>query len=131
MRIRPARAASCTTPLRAASPTADPRRIRRPLLLALALCALAAAPATASADPPAASLTVVPDGNGTVTVAPAPGGPAACVGTPDKLVPCAYGVAAGETVTLLCSSACTDPARCHRTLLASLVTAAATRAGRA
>src|SRR6185436_10951728 len=24
---------------------------------------------------------------------------------------------AGETITLLCSSACTDPARCHRTLL--------------
>ena len=34
----------------------------------------------------------------------------------------------GATVTLLCSSACTDPARCHRTLLASLITAAATRA---
>jgi uncharacterized protein YeaO (DUF488 family) len=30
-------------------------------------------------------------------------------------------VAAGETVTLLCSSACVDPARCHRTLLARLV----------
>lgn len=28
---------------------------------------------------------------------------------------------AGETVTLLCSSACTDPARCHRTLLAKLI----------
>ena len=26
-------------------------------------------------------------------------------------------VAAGETLTLLCSSACTDPSRCHRTLL--------------
>jgi len=37
-------------------------------------------------------------------------------------------VAGGETVTLLCSSACTDPARCHRTLLANLVTAAAARA---
>jgi uncharacterized protein YeaO (DUF488 family) len=32
-------------------------------------------------------------------------------------------VAAGETVTLLCSSACTDPARCHRTLLAGLIEA--------
>jgi uncharacterized protein YeaO (DUF488 family) len=32
-------------------------------------------------------------------------------------------VAAGDTVTLLCSSACTDPACCHRTLLARLVTA--------
>lgn len=30
-------------------------------------------------------------------------------------------VANGETVTLLCSSACTDPDRCHRTLLARLV----------
>jgi hypothetical protein len=29
--------------------------------------------------------------------------------------------AAGETITLLCSSACDDPARCHRTLLARLV----------
>jgi uncharacterized protein YeaO (DUF488 family) len=36
-------------------------------------------------------------------------------------------VAAGDTVTLLCSSACTDPARCHRTLLSRLVTAAAAR----
>jgi uncharacterized protein YeaO (DUF488 family) len=27
----------------------------------------------------------------------------------------------GETVTLLCSSACTDEARCHRTLLAELL----------
>jgi uncharacterized protein YeaO (DUF488 family) len=27
----------------------------------------------------------------------------------------------GETLTLLCSSACTDAARCHRTLLASLI----------
>jgi uncharacterized protein YeaO (DUF488 family) len=32
-------------------------------------------------------------------------------------------VQAGETITLLCSSACTDPARCHRTLLADLVQA--------
>jgi uncharacterized protein YeaO (DUF488 family) len=30
-------------------------------------------------------------------------------------------VSAGETITLLCSSACVDPARCHRTLLAGLV----------
>lgn len=34
-------------------------------------------------------------------------------------------VAAGETVTLLCSSACLDPARCHRTLLAPLLSRAA------
>jgi uncharacterized protein YeaO (DUF488 family) len=27
----------------------------------------------------------------------------------------------GETITLLCSSACTDPAHCHRTLLAKLI----------
>jgi uncharacterized protein YeaO (DUF488 family) len=31
--------------------------------------------------------------------------------------------AAGETITLLCSSACTDPAHCHRTLLARLISA--------
>ena len=30
-------------------------------------------------------------------------------------------VAAGQTVTLLCSSACVDPERCHRTLLARLI----------
>jgi uncharacterized protein YeaO (DUF488 family) len=30
-------------------------------------------------------------------------------------------VKAGETITLLCSSACTDPAHCHRTLLARLI----------
>jgi uncharacterized protein YeaO (DUF488 family) len=29
---------------------------------------------------------------------------------------------AGERLTLLCSSACTDPARCHRTVLARLLT---------
>lgn len=29
--------------------------------------------------------------------------------------------AGGETITLLCSAACTDPARCHRTLLAGLI----------
>jgi uncharacterized protein YeaO (DUF488 family) len=28
----------------------------------------------------------------------------------------------GETITLLCSSHCTDPTRCHRTLLADLLT---------
>jgi uncharacterized protein YeaO (DUF488 family) len=30
-------------------------------------------------------------------------------------------VGRGEGLTLLCSSACVDPARCHRTLLASLI----------
>ena len=29
----------------------------------------------------------------------------------------------GETLTFLCSSACTDPARCHRTILKGLVEA--------
>jgi uncharacterized protein YeaO (DUF488 family) len=38
--------------------------------------------------------------------------------------------AAGETLTLLCSSACDDPARCHRALLAALVERAAARAAR-
>ncbi len=33
----------------------------------------------------------------------------------------------GETLTLLCSSACTDPARCHRTLLAEMILREATR----
>jgi uncharacterized protein YeaO (DUF488 family) len=33
------------------------------------------------------------------------------------IVALAERVAAGETITLLCSSACTDPAHCHRTLL--------------
>jgi uncharacterized protein YeaO (DUF488 family) len=37
-------------------------------------------------------------------------------------------VAAGETITLLCSSVCVDPARCHRTLLAGLVEHAVDRA---
>ena len=30
-------------------------------------------------------------------------------------------VAAGETITLLCSSACTDEPRCHRSLLRALI----------
>ncbi len=33
--------------------------------------------------------------------------------------------AAGETITLLCSSACVDPAKCHRTLLRRLIEAEA------
>jgi uncharacterized protein YeaO (DUF488 family) len=33
-------------------------------------------------------------------------------------------VAGGETITLLCSSACADPEQCHRTLLKGLVAAA-------
>ncbi len=35
--------------------------------------------------------------------------------------------ATGETITLLCSSACHDPERCHRTLLARLVEGAPAR----
>lgn len=31
-------------------------------------------------------------------------------------------LATGETLTLLCSAACIDPTRCHRTLLADLLT---------
>jgi uncharacterized protein YeaO (DUF488 family) len=30
-------------------------------------------------------------------------------------------VAAGETITLLCSAACTDETRCHRSVLAALI----------
>jgi uncharacterized protein YeaO (DUF488 family) len=36
-------------------------------------------------------------------------------------------VRAGERITLLCSSACVDPSRCHRTLLATLISRAARR----
>lgn len=36
-------------------------------------------------------------------------------------------VARGEAISLLCSSACTDEARCHRALLRKLVEAAASR----
>lgn len=32
-------------------------------------------------------------------------------------------IAGGERVTLLCSSACTDEARCHRTILRELLLA--------
>jgi uncharacterized protein YeaO (DUF488 family) len=38
-------------------------------------------------------------------------------------------VAAGETITLLCSSACTDERRCHRTILRDLIAAALTAPG--
>lgn len=33
----------------------------------------------------------------------------------------------GETITLLCSSACVDPAQCHRTILAELIHAQSRR----
>jgi uncharacterized protein YeaO (DUF488 family) len=39
--------------------------------------------------------------------------------------------ASGETITLLCSSACRDPARCHRTLLAELISSQGTTTGAA
>ena len=39
----------------------------------------------------------------------------------DRLDELARRLAAGETLTLLCSSACLDPAHCHRTLLAGLI----------
>jgi uncharacterized protein YeaO (DUF488 family) len=39
----------------------------------------------------------------------------------ERIAQLARRVAAGETITLLCSSACTDPQRCHRTLLARLI----------
>jgi uncharacterized protein YeaO (DUF488 family) len=31
----------------------------------------------------------------------------------------------GETITLLCSSACTDPSRCHRTIVKAMIEATA------
>lgn len=37
-------------------------------------------------------------------------------------------VAAGETVTLLCSSACTDESECHRSILRELIELAPSRA---
>ena len=45
----------------------------------------------------------------------------------DRLSVLAEDVAAGKTITLLCSSACTDPARCHRTLLKRLIEERAAR----
>jgi len=39
----------------------------------------------------------------------------------DRIADLARRVAAGETITLLCSSACIDPERCHRTLLKKLI----------
>ncbi len=42
-------------------------------------------------------------------------------GQKERIQHLAERVAAGETVTLLCSSACTDPNHCHRTLLKQLI----------
>jgi uncharacterized protein YeaO (DUF488 family) len=39
----------------------------------------------------------------------------------ERIAALAARVRAGETITLLCSSACTDAARCHRTVLAALI----------
>src|SRR5438552_18880444 len=43
----------------------------------------------------------------------------------DKIDELARRVAAGETITLVCSSACVDPVHCHRTLLKGLIEARA------
>jgi uncharacterized protein YeaO (DUF488 family) len=48
-------------------------------------------------------------------------------GQEDRLSVLAEKVAAGKTVTLLCSSACTDAAHCHRTLLSRLIEERAAR----
>jgi uncharacterized protein YeaO (DUF488 family) len=42
-------------------------------------------------------------------------------GQEERIAGLAQRVAAGETLTLLCSSACMDPSRCHRTLLCELI----------
>ena len=39
----------------------------------------------------------------------------------EKITELARRVAGGATLTLLCSSACVDPDRCHRTLLKHLI----------
>jgi uncharacterized protein YeaO (DUF488 family) len=39
----------------------------------------------------------------------------------DKIAELAQRVARGETITLLCSSACQDASHCHRTLLGKLI----------
>ena len=46
-------------------------------------------------------------------------------GRKEAIAALARRAAAGETITLLCSSACEDPARCHRTLLKGLIENAA------
>jgi uncharacterized protein YeaO (DUF488 family) len=48
----------------------------------------------------------------------------------EEIAALAARVAAGETITLLCSSACTDEAHCHRTLLAKLLLPSPREAGR-
>ncbi|WP_437636984.1 DUF488 domain-containing protein [Sorangium sp. So ce854] len=43
----------------------------------------------------------------------------------ERIAELARRVQGGEAMTLLCSSACVDPERCHRTMLARLITEAA------
>jgi len=45
----------------------------------------------------------------------------------EKIRALAERIRGGETITLLCSSACTDSAKCHRTLLARLIDEAVRR----
>ncbi len=42
-------------------------------------------------------------------------------GQREKIMQLAQRAVNGETITLLCSSACTNPSRCHRTLLKELI----------
>jgi uncharacterized protein YeaO (DUF488 family) len=48
-------------------------------------------------------------------------------GQAERIRDLAERVKRGETITLLCSSACIDPARCHRTLLEGLIETAVQR----
>lgn len=48
-------------------------------------------------------------------------------GQQEKIKELAERVASGETITLLCSSACTDATHCHRLLLKGLIEAAVSR----
>ena len=48
----------------------------------------------------------------------------------DRIFELAREVEAGKTITLLCSSACRDESRCHRTLLKQLLEKTATGSGR-
>jgi uncharacterized protein YeaO (DUF488 family) len=48
----------------------------------------------------------------------------------DRIADLAQRLAGGEPLALLCSSACVDPRRCHRTLLKELIEAAALAQGR-
>jgi hypothetical protein len=84
---------------RAVTPLSRPRALRL-LICALVLGAVAVAPGLAGGDAPAAKLDVVPDGNGTVTVSPAPSDGGPCAGSADDLLDCTYDVAPSADVTL-------------------------------